>query len=763
MNALGATESGAVMIDGKVQCPPVTDFKLVDVPELGYFGTDRPYPRGELLIRSTTLFHGYYKRPELTAEVFDEAGFYRTGDVVAQVNSDEFRFVDRRNNVLKLSQGEFVTISKLEAVYVNCDPVRQIYVYGNSERPFLLAVVVPTDEALADRAAGPLKPLILRSLREAARAAELQPYEIPRDIIIETSPFSVANGLLAGTGKSLRPSLKSRFGKQLEALYAELADAQHGRLAELGEQAASRPTIDTVCAAAGAVLGSVTDAPAPDSHFTELGGDSLSALTFAEALQDIFGVEVGVGVIISPSSDLQAVTDYVDAQRLSTTARPTFGAVHGTGSTVVRADELTLDKFIDAATRENAPALPRPSSDIRTVLLTGATGYLGRYLLLDWLQRMKSVGGKVICLVRGKDDATARERLNEVFDNGDPDLLDHYRALSAGHLDVLAGDKSAPNLGLDAADWQRLADGVDAIVDPAALVNHMLPYPQLFGPNVAGTAELIRLALTTRQKPFAYVSSVGVGATVAPWEFSEDADVRQISPTRTVDDAYASGYATSKWAGEVLLREAHDLCGLPVTVFRCDMIMAAPGYAGQLNLPDMITRLILSIAATGLAPASFYLPGSDDEYVQGHFDGLPVDFVAESISTLSAMADKGFQTFHVVNPHDDGIGFDQYVDWMIAAGCHIERIDDYGEWYARFDTAVRNLPERQREASLLPLLHIVRHPQHALHGTFAPAERFRTAVIANGLGRDGDIPGIGMPVIEKYLDDFELIGLLDTR
>ena len=69
--------------------------------------------------------------------------------------------------------------------------------------------------------------MILRSLREAARAAELQPYEIPRDVIIETSPFSVDNGLLAGTGKPLRPNLKSRYGERLEALYAELADAQH--------------------------------------------------------------------------------------------------------------------------------------------------------------------------------------------------------------------------------------------------------------------------------------------------------------------------------------------------------------------------------------------------------------------------------------------------------------------------------------------------------------------------------------------------------
>ena len=66
------------------------------------------------------------------------------------------------------------------------------------------------------------------------------------------------------------------------------------------------------------------------------------------------------------------------------------------------------------------------------------------------------------------------------------------------------------------ATWQRLADTVDLIVDPAALVNHVLPYSQLFGPNALGTAELIRIALTTRIKPFAYVSTIGVGAGIEP-------------------------------------------------------------------------------------------------------------------------------------------------------------------------------------------------------------------------------------------------------
>src|SRR4029077_16203913 len=130
---------------------------------------------------------------------------------------------------------------------------------------------------------------------------------------------------------------------------------------------------------------------------------------------------------------------------------------------------------------------------------------------------------------------------------------------------------------------------------------------QLFGPNVLGTAELIRIALTSKVKPFAYVSTMAVGAGLADsHNFNEDADVRLVSATRKVDESYANGYGNSKWGGEVLLREANEHYGLPVSVFRCDMILADTTYAGQLNLPDMFTRMMLSLVATGVAPQSFY-------------------------------------------------------------------------------------------------------------------------------------------------------------
>lgn len=760
LDGYGSTEAGMVLFDGEVQRPPVLDYKLADVPDLGYFSTDRPHPRGELLLKTENLFPGYYKRPDVTAEVFDADGFYRTGDVVAEIGPDRLVYVDRRNNVLKLAQGEFVTLATLEAVFGDSPLVRQIYLYGNSAHPYLLAVVVPTAEALSRHDPETLKQRIAASLQAVAKQAQLQSYEVPRDFLVETTPFSLENGLLTGIRKLAWPKLKAHYGDRLERLYAELAQGQADELTELRRHGAQWPTRQTVTRAAAALLGAATADVAPEVHFTELGGDSLSALTFGNLLRDIFGVDVPVGVIVSPANDLAAVADHIEAERRGS-RRPTFASVHGRpepGRTVeVAAADLTLDKFLDAATLTGTPS--PAAGEVRTVLLTGATGFLGRYLALEWLERL-GTGGRLICLVRAKSNEAARRRLDETFDSGDPTLLARYRQLAADHLEVIAGDKGEPNLGVAPHIWQRLADTVDLIVDPAALVNHVLPYSELFGPNVVGTAELIKLAVTGTIKPFSYVSTIGVGDQIPAGRFTEDADVRVMSATRAINDGYANGYGNSKWAGEVLLHEAHDRFGLPVAVFRCDMILADTSYAGQLNLPDMFTRMMFSLVATGIAPGSFYEFDADGNRQRAHYDGLPVEFIAEAVATLGARAGGGFATYHVMNPYDDGIGMDEFVDWLIDAGYRVQRIPDYGEWLGRFETALRALPEQQRQASLLPLLHNYQKPQPPLCGSIAGTERFRAAVQEAKIGACQDIPHVIPAVIVKYVTDLQLLGLL---
>lgn len=734
---------GMIVADEHVLRPPVIDYKLLDVPELGYFNTDKPYPRGELAVKSARFMAGYYNRPDLTATMFDEDGYYKTGDIMAEVGPDRLRYVDRRNNVIKLAQGEFVAVSRLEALYSTSALVHQIYIYGNSARSFLLAVVVPADGS-ADPSA------IARSLREIARDNQLNGYEIPRDFLIETEPFSLANGLLSGVGKFLRPKLKARYGDRLEELYTRMADDQLGQLRALRTGGADQPVLATVTKAVQATLGVPAADVSPEARFVDLGGDSLSALTFSTLLADIYGIEVPVGVVIDPTGDLLTIAGHIERRRITGAAAPTYASVHDTDTAEVRAEDLTLNKFIDDDILKTATQLPRPTAEVRTVFLTGATGFLGRFLVMEWLEGLARLGGTVICLVRGADAAQARGRIEAAL-GSDPALLERFRALAGEHLEVVAGDIGEPGFGLDEVTWRRLAEKVDLVVHPAAHVNHVLPYRQLFTTNVVGTAEIVRLAITARLKPIHYVSTMGVSA-VAHQLVDEDTDIRRSVPTCAVDDGYANGYGISKWAGEVLMREAHDLCGLPIAVFRPGMILADSRYAGQLNVPDIFTRLLFSLVATGVAPRSFYRGDGG----RPHYEGLPVDFLADAIAAVGPRHGSSFQTYNTTNPHDDAISLDTFVDWIIGAGYPVEKIDDYPTWLSRFETAMRALPENQRTHSVLTVLDVYREPMTAVAGSPVPGDRFRSAV--EHAGRT--IPHVSQQLIEKYLADLERIGVL---
>ncbi|MFV8054758.1 carboxylic acid reductase [Mycobacterium sp. 48b] len=753
----GSTETGGIVMDGKVLRPPVLDYKLIDVPELGYYGSDKPFPRGELLVKSQHMMAGYFQRPEITAGMFDGDGFYRTGDIMAETGEDQLVYVDRRNNVLKLSQGEFVTVSHLEAVYASSSLIRQIYVYGSSEQSYVLAVIVPDPQEVSGDPSA-VRGALSTELQQVARDAGLQPYEVPRDFIVEIEPFTVENGLITTVGKLVRPALRARYESVLQDVYHQIAEAQERDLAELRAGAGQRPILETVYLAVGATLGLPATAITPEARFSDLGGDSLAALSLATLLEESLHVDVPVGTVISPTASLQALAKEIERQQHSNT--PTFAAVHGSGSAEIRATDLKLEKFIDTDTLDASRLLSPPTDTPRTVLITGANGYLGRFLCLEWLQRVAPVGGKVICIVRGNSTDQAIARMTKPF-NSDPELLSRFTKLAQDHLEVVVGDISEPKLGVGEKIWERLIREVDCIVHSGALVNHVLPYRQLFGPNVTGTSELIRLAITARLKSLAFVSSVAAAFAADGNPIPEDADIRVAISARTVGDGYANGYAASKWAGEVLAREAHDLCGIPVAVFRSDMILAHSQYRGQLNVPDLFTRLIFSLIVTGIAPRSFYQ--SNGEIPRAHYDGLPVDFVAQAIVELGARATSGFQTYHVVNPHDDNVSMDTFVDWLAAVGYPVQRIDDHGDWFERFQSALRSLPENQRQHSVLHLLDAFRYAGPPTAGSRTDATRFRAGVAAVSSIAGGEIPHLSEKFIVKYATDLTALGLLTPR
>jgi fatty acid CoA ligase FadD9 len=673
-------------------------------------------------------------------------------------------YLDRSNNVIKLSQGESVAVSKLETTYSTSPYIRQIFLHGSSDQTFLLAVIVPNLDAIGD---GDTHTLIADSLRQIGAENRLNAYEIPRDFLLESQPFTRSNGLASDLGKLLRPALRAHYGARLDTMYTDIVSSQENQIEQLRAAGRELPTIDTVRRVAVATLGlgaTIPGMPA-DAKFIELGGDSLSGISFCSLLEQIYHVDVPIQTIVSPTATLASIARYIDGECDSASTRPTFVSVHGHAATVARAADLTLDKFIDAETLAAAPGLPTPAdagNTVNTVLLTGANGYLGRLLCLEWLERLAPTGGTLICIVRGADPVAARQRVEAAIDSGDAELSAHFRALAAKHLTVVAGDLAAANLGVDTSTWNRLAQSVDLIVHAAAMVNHLLPYSKLFGPNVVGTAEVIKLAISKRLKPVTYLSSVAV--TMLPYGsyLDEDVDVRQASASCSLDTSHSSGYATGKWAGEVLLREAHDLCGLPVTVFRPDMILAHSRYSGQINVASMFTGLMLSLIGTGIAPRSFYQLDGDGNPQRAHYGCLPADFTIEAITTLGGHITDGYRTYNVLNTHDDGISLDTVVDWLIAAGHKIDRIDDYDQWLDRFEAALKLLPENRRRKSVLPLLSTYAQPAAPMPITTMPAEKFRAAVQFAGVGGANDVPHLTRALIDKYVADLQQLGLLGS-
>jgi amino acid adenylation domain-containing protein/thioester reductase-like protein/non-ribosomal peptide synthase protein (TIGR01720 family) len=771
LNAYGPTE---LTVEVAVSRPLVSDDVVppIGVPTSGtaLFVLDaslRPVPpgvAGELYVAGSNVGVGYWRRGDLTASRFVACPFggpgqrmYRTGDLVRWRADGQLDYLGRADDQVKI-RGYRIELGEVQSALADVEGVAQAAVVVREDRP--------GDKRLVGYVIGTAEPAAVR----ASLADRLPGYMVPAAVVaVDALPLTV-NGKL-----------------DVRALPAP--DYQ-----DVGQyRAPATPTEEALAGIYAQVLG-LARVGVEDSFF-DLGGDSISALRLIPAINAALNIQLPMRTLFDAPS-VRSLSELLDGDPGSLHIGPgtnlandlLYESVHGHDGGHLHARDLELGKFIDDVTLATAPTLPGPSDEVRTILLTGATGFVGRYMLLQCMEQMKLVDGTVICLVRAKTNEDARRRLDLTFDTGDADLTRYYQELAANHLEVVAGDKAEADLGLDAQTWQRLADTVDLIVDSAALVNGVLPYRELFGPNVVGTAELIRIALTTRIKPYTYLSTADVGEQVEPSEaFTEDADIRVISSTRKLEASLANGYGNSKWAGEVLLREANEVCGLPVAVFRCSMILADTKYSGQFDVSsvarqtnaaappqrsrsDTFTRMVLSIVAAGIAPVSFYRLDADGNRQHSHYDGLPVGFVAEAITALSEKLGRQcpteFLTYHVMNPNDDDIGLDEFVDWLVEAGYPIERVGDFDEWLDRFEDRLRALPARQRQNSVLQML-MMRNSKYLqpepYQGAYATTDRFRAAVKMANIGHieeDADIPSLSPQIILKYVTDLQLFGLL---
>jgi long-chain acyl-CoA synthetase len=230
LEGYGMTETyavGSVQLEGDfgtgtIGAPmPCIEMCLESCPELEYCVTDKPRPRGELLMRGPVVFKEYYKNPEETAKSFDADGWFHSGDVAEIDELGRFRIIDRKKNVLKLSQGEYINPERLENVYMGSwNAIAMAFVHGELKESSLVAVFGVDPEqfaAFAGKVLGkPIKATDLAAVHAATRDASVKKaflkrcdeigkkhkfnsYERVKNVHLAVEPFSIENEILTPT------------------------------------------------------------------------------------------------------------------------------------------------------------------------------------------------------------------------------------------------------------------------------------------------------------------------------------------------------------------------------------------------------------------------------------------------------------------------------------------------------------------------------------------------------------------------------------
>jgi thioester reductase-like protein len=344
-----------------------------------------------------------------------------------------------------------------------------------------------------------------------------------------------------------------------------------------------------------------------------------------------------------------------------------------------------LDQFAVSVADLNAevvldPAIRPPDSPVEYpdepahILLTGATGFLGAFLLYELLQQTDTT---IHCLVRCADVKEGRQRIDRNLATYVPGS-DHDPA----RIVPVVGDLSQPLLGLSPERFSSLATRIDTIYHNGAAVNWIYSYHRLRPANVTGTQEILRLATHGTVKPVHLVSSLSVFPLVGNLQ----GKVVREHDSLDHDGVLYGGYTQSKWVAEKLATVARSR-GLPVAVYRPGIITGHSG-TGAWNTDDFMSRLIKSWIELGSAPD-----------LDGATDMTPVDYVSSAMVRLSLSKQALGNVFHLVNPRQ--IHLREVVAWIRSAGYPIDHLP-YEQW--RTDLLSRaGRAKGQAVHSLVPL------------------------------------------------------------
>ncbi|KAJ7432893.1 alpha-aminoadipate reductase Lys1p [Mycena galericulata] len=442
-----------------------------------------------------------------------------------------------------------------------------------------------------------------------------------------------------------------------------------------------------------------------DESFFDLGGHSILATRLIFEIRKVFVVDAPLGLVFDRptiaglaeavetlrNADLGISYKQPNAPPSANLAVP--GAQQSQGGPVALEYGDDLDKLLPHL-QDSYPALPDDYGvKLLTVFLTGATGFLGAFVLRDLLSRDARVS-KVICLVRAPDAQKGLERLREgSTDRGVWD--DEW--VKSGRLEVVAGDLSVEFFGLGKDGWAQVADHADVVVHNGALVHWVYPYEKLRSPNVLATLTAIDLASTGKQKLVVFVSSTSALDSEHYVQLSDSLvgghskyqGVPENDDLQGARSTLKTGYGQTKWVSEKLLFEAGRR-GLRGHIVRPGYVVGDSGTAVT-NTDDFLWRLVKGCVQLGLVPD-----------INNTVNMVPVDHVARctALAAVAPLSSAPLSVLHItarpLPTYNDLLGpLAQYGFGTVQC--------EYVVWRRRLE---QHVMETQDNA-LFPLLHFV--------------------------------------------------------
>lgn len=400
------------------------------------------------------------------------------------------------------------------------------------------------------------------------------------------------------------------------------------------------------------VLRTPTDNLGVHQPLSALGIDSLMTVELVNRIEADLGLTLPMSTLLqNPTITnlaelvvglVESTTDAVSEQRHSYSPEDVAPDEHFALPVVELAGEAVLDPALSFT---GAPALVQATSN--NLFLTGATGFVGTFLLRDLLLKSEA---QITCLVRATDPVNGRQRLSEALQRTFPG--EHF---TLERVIVVAGDLAQPHLGLSQSTFDRLAEEIDLIIHSGAQIKWLAPYSHLKPVNVLGTQSILQLAGHCRLKPLHYVSSLAVFPII---EHGASPLFDEQTPLEHAGLLYG-GYAQSKWVAEKLVAIAQER-GLPVAIYRPSLV-AGHSQTGVWQGNNVIVNMLRSWIELGMAPD-----------LDARLDLATVDYISQAIVQL-ALGNRGRTSgiYHLNNERT--VSVRELIDWLAQCGYTVHR------------------------------------------------------------------------------------------